>query len=307
MSPPRPPEAPPPVGSHILVSGGLARAGLPYARGLGAEAVQVFVQNPRGWASPAGDPAQDAAFRVTCERDGIPVFVHSPYLVNLGSPAATTVDRSAAAVRHAVRRGTAIGARGVVVHTGSAVTEAHRDIAMRQVREVLLPILDELPDAAPDLLLEPTAGAGRALCSTVDDVAPYLDMLERHPRLGVCFDTCHAFAAGHDLSAPGGVTGVVDRLVKIIGPGRLRLVHANDSLDGCGSGRDRHERIGRGRIGETAFANLLAHPALRGVPVVLETPGDLTAHAEDVDLLKRLRRPAADRRQRAGPSPASSW
>jgi deoxyribonuclease IV len=296
-----PPGPPPLVGSHILVAGGLARAGLPYARALGAKAVQVFLQNPRGWACHEGDPEQDAQFREACQRDGIPVFVHSPYLVNLASPTSTTVERSAAAIRHAVLRGTAIGARGVVIHTGSTVVpEVHRDAAMRQVREALLPILDALPDGAPDLLLEPTAGAGRSLCATVDQLAPYLAALDHHPRLGVCLDTCHAFAAGHDVAAPGGATGLVDQLVAVIGAGRLRLVHANDSMDACGSGRDRHERIGRGRIGAAAFAELLGHPALNGVPVVLETPGDRDAHAEDVKLLKQLRR------QRAGPSPAAS-
>jgi deoxyribonuclease-4 len=278
-----------PIGSHILVAGGLARAGLPYARALAAEVVQVFLQNPRGWAGTGGDPEQDKAFRAACEHHEIPVFVHSPYLVNLGSPDSATVERSAAAVRHAVRRGAAIGARGVVVHTGSAVAGGLRDPAMSQIRETLLPILDGLPDDAPDLLLEPTAGAGRSLCANVDELEPYLDALEHHPRLGVCLDTCHAFAAGHDLAAPGGMRSTLDRLAEVAGAGRLRLVHANDSRDPCGSGRDRHERVGRGRIGEAAFAELLAHPAVRGVPVVIETPGDRDAHAADVTLLKRLR------------------
>jgi deoxyribonuclease-4 len=298
--PARPPR-PPLVGSHILVSGGLGRAGLPYARALRAEAVQVFVQNPRGWACPPGDPTQDAAFRETCENEGIPVFVHTPYLVNLASPSSTIVERSVAAIRHAMRRGSAIGARGVVVHTGTTVLpDVAWEAGMRQVREALLPIVDGLPDEAPDVLLEPMTGAGQSLCATAEQVAPYLAALDDHPRVGVCLDTCHAFAAGHDLAAPGGMARLMDRLVGTVGAARLRLVHANDSVAGCGSGRDRHERIGRGRIGEAAFAELLAHPALSGVPVLLETPGDKQAHIDDVALLKRLRR------QRAGPSPASS-
>jgi deoxyribonuclease-4 len=169
-----------PVGAHVPVSGGLARGGLAYARAVGAEAVQVFVQNPRGWANPAGDPAQDRAFRAGCEESGTPAFVHAPYLVNLGSPTAATLERSEAAVRHALLRGRAIGARGVVVHTGSAVAGAHRDPAMRQVRERLLPLLDTLcddPEAGPDLLLEPTAGQGESLCARIEQLESYLDAL----------------------------------------------------------------------------------------------------------------------------------
>jgi deoxyribonuclease-4 len=280
------------VGSHVPVAAGLARGGLAYARTLGAEAVQVFVQNPRGWANPPGDPVQDRAFRAECEAEGIPAFVHAPYLVNYGSPTAATLERSAAAVRHALLRGHAIGARGVVVHTGSAVAGAHRDTAMRQVRERLLPLLDALcddPETGPDLLLEPTAGQGESLCGRIEQLEPYLAALDGHARVGVCLDTCHAFAAGHDLSEPGGPTQALDLLVRTAGAGRLRLVHAHDSKDPCGSCRDRHERVGHGYIGAPAFEELFRHPALEGVPVVIETPGGRAAHAEDVARLKKLR------------------
>nr|WP_218566300.1 deoxyribonuclease IV [Vallicoccus soli] len=280
---------PPPVGVHVPVGGGLARKGLAYADAVGARAVQVFVGNPRGWATPAGDPAQDSAFRDRCGEEGVPAYVHTPYLVNLGSPTAATVERSVAAVAHGLARGRAIGALGVVVHTGSAVGEGAYDAAIAQVREQLLPVLDALQDGGPQLLLEPTAGQGRSLCATVEDLGPYLAALDHHPRVGVCLDTCHVFAAGHDLAAPGGTSATLDRLVEVAGPGRLGLVHANDSVDVCGSARDRHERIGRGHIGEAAFAELLRHPAVQGVPVVLETPGKEPEHREDIALLERLR------------------
>lgn len=284
-----PPRKPSPVGVHVPVSGGLAATGLRYAAEVGAEAVQVFVGNPRGWAMPAGDPGQDEAFRERCAGESVPAFVHSSYLVNLGSPTPATLERSTAALAHALRRGAAIGAAGVVVHTGSAVDEGSRDTALAQVHEALLPLLEELPDDGPDLLLEPTAGQGQSLCATVDELAPYLDALEHHPRVGVCLDTCHAFAAGHDLASPGGLKRTLDRLVKVAGKGRLRLVHANDSKDEVGSARDRHERIGRGRIGADAFVELFRHPATRGVPVVLETPGKNAEHVEDLALVRGLR------------------
>lgn len=280
-----------PVGSHTPTSGGLARAALPYADAAGCEAVQVYVSNSRGWALPEGDPAQDVAFRDGCEERGIPAYIHASLLVNLGSPTEATVERSIATLAHALRRGRAIGAAGVVFHAGSAVDEARTDAAMRQVREALLPLLDAAMAAGgPKLLVEPSAGGGRSLASRVEHLEPYLDAVERHPWLGVCFDTCHAWAAGHDLARPGGMTETLDALVAAVGPDRLWLVHANDSRDPCGSARDRHETIGRGEIGEAAFAELMAHPATAGVPVIVETPTKGHAgHAADIATLKRLR------------------
>lgn len=271
------------------VSGGLAAGGLAYARDVGAEAVQVFLSNPRGWARSAGDPKQDDEFRTRCADARMPTFVHAPYLVNLGTPTPTTLENSVRSLRHALTRGCAIGARGVVVHAGSAVTASSRDAALKQVRSHVLPLLDAIPDDGPDLLIEPTAGAGQSLAATVAELGPYLDALDAHPRVGVCLDTCHAFAAGHDLAAPGGVRTTLNALVKVIGRGRLKLIHANDSKDALGSNRDNHERIGRGRIGSEPFAELFRHPATRGVPVVLETPGKAPEHREDLALLKALR------------------
>ena len=277
------------MGGHVRVSGGLAKGGLAYADAIGAEAIQVFVTNPRGWALAAGDPAQDAAFRAGVEQRGLVAFVHSPYLVNLGSPTGATVELSTRCVAHTLVRAAQIGARGVVVHTGSAVLGGDKPTALRQVRERLLPLLDAIPDDGPDLLLEPTAGQGMSLCATVDDLGPYLDALDRHPRVGVCLDTCHAFAAGHDLAPPGGMKRMLDALVRVAGRGRLKLLHANDSMDVVGAHRDRHEKIGKGHIGEEPFAELFAHPAVRGVPVIIETPGDSADYARDVALLKDLR------------------
>ncbi|MFI6265198.1 deoxyribonuclease IV [Micromonospora sp. NPDC051006] len=278
------------VGAHTPTSGGLAKAALPYLDATGAEVVQVYVSNSRGWALPPGDPGQDALFRAGCAERGVPVFIHASLLVNLGSPTPATVEKSAETLAHALRRGTAIGAQGVVFHAGSAVDAGHAEAAMRQVREALLPLLDSTTAAGgPMLLVEPSAGGGRSLASRVEQLGPYLDAVDRHPGLGVCFDTCHAWAAGHDLAAEGGMTATLDTLVATVGADRLRLVHANDSKDLCGSTRDRHENIGKGMIGEPAFAELMAHPATAGVPVVVETPTEKhVGHAADIATLTRL-------------------
>ncbi|MGV9305303.1 MULTISPECIES: deoxyribonuclease IV [unclassified Nonomuraea] len=271
------------IGGHVSVTGGLATGGLKYMAEIGAEMVQVFVTNPRGWALAAGRPEQDAKLA----ESGVLSFIHTPYLVNFGSPSPETLANSIAVTRHTLRRGVETGSRGVVVHTGSAVSQS-RDDALRQLREHLLPLLEEIPDDGPDLLLEPMAGQGAMLCATVQDLEPYLAALDWHPKAGVCLDTCHAFAAGHDLAAADGVTQTFDALHRIA-PGRLKLIHANDSKDVCGSKKDRHENIGAGHIGAQPFADLMRHPAVAGVPICIETPGKADKHRDDIELLKKLR------------------
>ncbi|MBA2952291.1 deoxyribonuclease IV [Nocardioides sp. MAH-18] len=279
-----------PIGTHVLVGRGLVDGAVAQADLLGCETFQVFVGNPRGWALTEGRPAEDARFRDLMAERGTRTFIHAPYLVNLGSPTPATYANSVASVAHNLKRAAQIGAEGVVVHTGSYVGDADDTQAMRQVREALLPVLDTIADdAAPWLLLEPTAGQGRSLCAGVEDLAPYLEALDHHPKAGICLDTCHVFAAGAPLDEPGGATATVDRIVEIGGPGRLRLIHANDSMDVRGAFKDRHQRIGEGHIGEAAFAELFAHPATDGVPFILETPDSRDADTRDIPLLKRLR------------------
>ena len=290
-----PPRKPSPVGAHIFVGGGLAKVGLPYAREIGAEVVQVFVSNPRGWALGPGDPLQDSAFRDGCAESNIAVYVHAPYLINFGSPVSATLAKSAECLRHSIRRGREIGARGVVVHAGSEVSgDGSRDV-LGQVREYLRPIVGSLREGDPDVLVELTAGGRGALVSSPEALPSYLSALDDHPKAGVCVDTCHAMAAGYDLSQPGALRTFLSAVVKHAGRDRLRLVHANDSKDPAGSGRDRHEVIGKGTIGKDAFRELFVHPAMKGVPVVMETPGVAAEHKRDVRALKRLRQDALSR------------
>ena len=276
------------IGAHVPTSGGLAKRALAYAEQIGAECVQVFVTNPRGWAAAKGDPLQDAAFRDVVT-DRLPAYVHASFLINLGSPDLAIAEKSATSLAHTVERARAIGARGVVVHTGSAVAKGRYDEAMVQTRDLLLPILDALPDDATPVLLEPTAGQGQSLCSTLDELDEYLHRLKHHPRLGVCVDTCHFFAAGHDLSADGGMNDFLDHLDKVRGTVPVGLVHANDSMDVAGAKKDRHTAIGAGHVGVEPFRALLAHPTMQQVPLVIETPGNEAEHATDVALLKSLR------------------
>lgn len=274
-----------PIGAHVPVAGGMATKGLAYARQIGAETVQVFVSNPRGWATNAGDPAQDAMMR---ERTDLPLFVHSPYLINPGTPNEETGEKSMVSLEHALRRGAEINALGVVMHTGSAVSGG-REAGLERVRSRVLPLMERLGDDVPPMLLEPMAGQGQVLCATVDDLVTYLEALDWHPNVGVCLDTAHLFAAGHDISTVEGMRETMDRFGEVVGADRLKLIHGNDSKVPCGSNRDRHENIGLGHIGAEPFAELFRHPVTAGVPITLETPGPEGPHAEDVATLKRLR------------------
>ncbi len=275
------------IGAHAPAGGGLAKASLRYAAAVRAEAIQVFAANPRAWAPPAGGDEQRAELRARVDATGLPVFVHAPYLINLGSPDEAVRIRSASLLEFCLRRGASISARGVVVHAGSSITP-DREAGLRRMRESMLPLLDDLGAAGPDVLIEPMAGQGQTLCSAVGEIGPYLAALDWHPRAMLCLDTCHLLGAGHDLTADGGMAGLLAELERVAA-GRLRLVHANDAKDPCGSKRDRHENIGGGMIGARPFWELLHDPRTSGVAFIVETPGGEAGQAKDIARLKRLR------------------
>lgn len=267
----------------------MAKRSIQYAEAIEAEAIQVFASNPRGWAMPEPDPKNDAAFREKAETLDIETYIHAPFLVNLGSPNPSTYENSLKATAYALRRGREIGALGVVVHTGSAVEESFVESAWRQIRKGMLPILESLKDDDPMFLLEPTAGQGQSLVKKLDDLSSYLNALDHHPKIGICLDTCHVFAAGHDIKSKGGMKATLDLLVEIAGEERIQLVHANDSMDVLGSLKDRHQNLGEGELGIDPFKEMLAHPAIKNAPLILETPGEEPEHGREVKLLKKMR------------------
>ena len=267
----------------------MAKRSIDYAETIAAEAIQVFTSNPRGWAMPETNHDADALFREKAQALDLETYVHAPFLINLGSPTEDTYKNSLASTAYSLKRGQEIGALGVVVHTGSAVKEENVANAWKQIKKGVMPILESLDDEAPFLLLEPTAGQGQSLVKKLDDLANYLQALENHPKVGICLDTCHVFAAGHDIAKKGGMKETLDLLVEIAGVERIQLIHANDSMDVCGALKDRHQNIGDGFIGVDPFAELLAHPAVANAPLILETPGAEPEHGKEVALLKQLR------------------
>jgi len=286
---PKPSKSLPRIGAHTPTSGGMAKRSLGYAETIKAEVIQVFASNPRGWAMPEPNPAADEDFKAKAAAMDITTYVHAPFLINLGSPTEGTYKNSLASTAYSLKRGKEIGALGVVIHTGSAVDEGHVANAWKQIHEGMMPILNSLPEDGPSLLLEPTAGQGQSLVKKLDDLENYLKALEYHPKVGICLDTCHVFAAGHDIAKEGGMTERLDLLVQIAGAERFQLVHANDSMDVCGALKDRHQNLGEGYIGLDAFKEMFQHPAIANAPLILETPGEEPEHGKEVALLKKLR------------------
>ncbi len=279
----------PRLGAHTPTSGGMAKRSIAYAELTGAEVIQVFASNPRGWAMPEANPVADEEFRSKAAALDILTYVHAPFLINLGSPTVGTYENSVASTAYSLKRGAEIGALGVVIHTGSAVDVNHVENAWKQIHEGMMPVLNALGDDAPMLLLEPTAGQGQSLVKKLDDLTNYLKALEYHPKVGICLDTCHVFAAGHDIAKKGGMTETIDLLIEIAGAERFQLVHANDSMDVCGALKDRHQNIGEGHIGLAAFQEMLDHPVMKNVPMVLETPGMEPEHGKEIAMLKKMR------------------
>jgi deoxyribonuclease-4 len=267
----------------------MAKRSIAYAELTGAEVIQVFASNPRGWAMPEANPVADEEFRSKAAALDILTYVHAPFLINLGSPTVGTYENSVASTAYSLKRGGEIGALGVVIHTGSAVDVNNVENAWKQIHEGMMPVLNALGDDAPMLLLEPTAGQGQSLVKKLDDLTNYLKALEYHPKVGICLDTCHVFAAGHDIAKKGGMTETIDLLIEIAGAERFQLVHANDSMDVCGALKDRHQNIGEGHIGLAAFQEMLDHPVMKNVPMVLETPGMEPEHGKEIAMLKKMR------------------
>ncbi|MDP1720138.1 MAG: deoxyribonuclease IV [Candidatus Nanopelagicaceae bacterium] len=280
----------PRIGAHVPTTGGMAKRSIAYAETVGAEVIQVFASNPRGWAMPEPNRAADEEFRKVASELDIATYIHAPYLINLGSPTNETYQKSLDSTRYSLSRGADIGALGVVIHTGSAVEVNHVSQAWKQIHDGMMPILEALPDDAPPLLLEPTAGQGQSLVKRLEDLVHYFDALENHPKVGVCLDTCHVFAAGHDINKEGGMKETIDLLISVVGAGRLQLIHANDSMDVCGALKDRHQNLGEGYIGLEPFKELIDHPAVANVPLVLETPGQEPEHSKEIALLKKYRK-----------------
>jgi len=272
-------------GAHVSSSGGISNA-IDRAEQLGCDAVQVFTQSPRMWRPTSHKPEEVAHFRERRAEAGIGAVVcHALYLVNLASPDPVIYGKSVAAMRASLEAAAAIGAEAVIFHVGS-----HLGSGFEAGLERVVPALQELLELTTDdlwLLMENSAGAGGTIGRSTGELAALCEALGRHPRLGVCLDSCHWYVSGIDVSDPGLLDAAVADLDARIGLDRLRCLHVNDSKAELGSNRDRHDSIGRGLLGEQ-LGVFLAHPAFQGLPAILETPGP-DGHGADAAEVQRLR------------------
>ena len=272
-------------GAHVPTRGRLSRA-IDYARSVGAETIQMFISNPRGWAGPNVDPDAAAEFRERRETAGIgPVFVHSTYLINIASPDDAVLRRSAILAAGELAAAAEIGADGLIVHAGTGGMRPGPEALTRAAASVLALAGD---GGGPMVLLELTAGGGGSVASNVGQAAALLDAVGGHPHVGLCLDTCHLFAAGYALDDPSAAATPFEELRARGLADRLRVLHANDARDPRGSRRDRHAHVGTGHIGEAGFAAILADPTVRGLPVLIETPGHEEEDLRNLATLRRL-------------------
>lgn len=276
------------VGAHVGIAHGYPEA-VDYAVSVGCECMQIFCKSPRQWHARPLDPGIAAAFRERhAQRRMGPVLVHTAYLINLGSADDALWQRSIDALADELTRSALLGASAVVTHIGTAYAESTADCAAR-----IATAIDRAWNAAAPgpvrLLLENTAAAGTTFGDGPDELGAVLARLGVADQVGVCLDTCHAHAAGWDLSLPGGWAALVDAFESCCGM-PIEAVHANDCLFPAGQRRDRHAWIGEGTIGHEGFRQVMTDPRLAGVPVVTEMPGEIPEKdVENVARLKELR------------------
>lgn len=275
------------IGAHVSIAGGVSKAP-ERAAAHGCTAFQVFTKSPNQWRSAPLPPAECRAFRANLDRFGLrAVVAHDIYLINLASPDDAVWRRSKDAFRDEMDRCAKLGIGALVMHPGSHLG-AGEEAGLDRVAAALGDTLRATKKGGVRILLETTAGQGRCLGGPFEHLAGIIDRLDGHPRLGVCFDTCHVFAAGHDLRTPGAFERVLRRFDRVIGIDRIALFHLNDSRGDLGSCVDRHEHIGKGKIGAEAFRYLVRMRRFKAVPKIIETPGGVGGGPDDLRNLDLL-------------------
>jgi deoxyribonuclease IV len=275
------------IGAHVSPAGGLAKA---VERGVerGCEAIQIFNQSPRMWRPTDYTEEDFAAFREALAASPIrAVLIHAVYLLNCASDDRDIRTKSLRSLTHSLRVGQAIGATGVVLHPGSAKT-GHVGEAIARAGKTIAQALSDSEGC--ELHLENTAGAGGTLGRSFEELAQLLDAAGGDERLGVCLDSCHLLASGYEIRTSREMSSVLRRCTRVLGRGRVRSLHLNDSQAKLGSNRDRHANVGRGELGEEGCMAFLSAPGLQRLPCVLETPGENREGASraEVQLARRL-------------------
>lgn len=275
------------LGAHVSTSGGVSKAPL-NARELGIKAFQIFTKNQNRWVQKALDAKEVDKYLTNCEECGIRTTVsHDAYLINLCAVDDNKLQMSRKAFLDEMVRADTLHIPYLVIHPGSHM-KAGEEAGIKLLSESFRMLFDQNPEGKVRVLLEITAGQGTNLGYTFDQIAEMLGLINNPERTGVCFDTCHAYAAGYDFTTPEKYQTVMDEFDRIIGLDKLYCFHFNDSKRELGSRVDRHNHIGSGEIGMEPFGFFLNDNRFRDIPAILETPGEMEDYANNLEVLRNL-------------------
>lgn len=259
------------LGAHMSISGGLHLA-IDRAVAAGCGVLQIFTRNSNQWKGKPVSEADTALFRQKFADSGLhEIISHDIYLINLAAPPGETRDKSLAAFRDELETCARLGIAKVVMHPGSHLADSPQ-VGLERVIGAFNQLFDEVPQFEGRVLVETTAGQGSNLGRTFEELAAIIDGSRFPHKFGVCFDTCHTFAAGYDTASEEGYRDTMEQFDRLIGLERLQCFHFNDSKKGLGSRVDRHEHIGQGTLGLNPFRFILNDPRFDKIPKILETP-----------------------------------
>lgn len=275
------------VGAHVSVAGGMSKA-FGWAEEYGCESLQVFTKSQLQWSSKPLEPDEVYNWLVAWEQaEWPPCLVHNSYLINLASPDKVLRRKSVAAMVDEMERASLLGIPWVCTHPGAS-KGAPMEQALENCAHSVRDALDQSEDSGVGILLENTAGMGSHVGSAFEHLAHILQFCALPERTGVCFDTCHGFAAGYDLRTPEAYADTWKRFEQTVGLSYLKAFHLNDCKSAFGSRIDRHEAIGQGTIGARAFAMLMNDPRFEVHPGVTELRDEVTL--DSINLLKNMRK-----------------
>ena len=257
------------IGFHISIAGSIDKA-IDRAVDLGCETIQIFSRNPRGWRSkPLVDREVEEFKRKRKEKDIYPILVHIPYLLNLATPNNKLWEFSIDSYAEDIRRTDKLGAEYFITHLGAHTGSGERKGLKKFCEGLNIAIKKSKPMTM--ILLETCAGQGTSLGHKFEHIQYIINHI-KSKNIGVCLDTCHVYAAGYDIATKKGLDSAIKEFDKLIGIKRLKAIHLNDAKAGLGSHLDRHEHIGKGKIGKEGMRRILTHPKLKNLPFVMETP-----------------------------------
>lgn len=276
------------IGAHMSVAGGLDKA-FERADALGCESMQIFTRSQRQWQARPVSLQEAEGFYRAWQRSGVKSVVsHASYLINIASPDAAVRAKSAAALREEVERCRHLNIDDIVLHPGFAM-DAGIDAATANIAETLLRLFDATQEYKTRILLETMAGQGTCVGGDLAHFTEILDKANWHPRIGLCIDTCHVFAAGYDLRSSDAYERLVAAADKHVGLSRVRCWHLNDSKAARGTHLDRHAHLGEGEIGLHPFALLMNDERFEETPTILETPKEGVGDEGNLSFLRKVR------------------